>query len=93
MEETLAGELLFAGELTCLAKSMTVPVVGSLITRPPLRCGFWKLGGLEAGMFVEWLDAGVWFALGVVLSGACGLPVVEPGRSEADIADGLRDIF
>lgn len=95
MEETIAGErLVVAGGASCgLSKLITTSVVGFMIGILALfRSGILKsvvFGG--AGLLVGRLDEGVWLTVGA-MTGVCDLPRLELGRSEADMADGFRDI-
>lgn len=95
MEDTIAGErLVGTGDASCgLSKLTTTSPVGFMIgILALLRSGILKsvvFGG--AGLLVGRLDEGVWLTVGAVI-GVCDLPRLELGRSEADMADGLRDI-
>ena len=95
VEETIAGErLVGTGDASCgLSKLITTSPVGFMIgIRALFRSGILNsvvFGG--AGLLVGRLDEGVWLVVGAVI-GVCDLPRLELGRSEADMAEGFRDI-
>lgn len=95
MDETIAGErLVGTGDASCgLSKPNTTSPVGLMMGILALfRSGILKslvFGG--AGLLVGRLEEGVWVTGGAVM-GVCDLPRLELGRSEADMADGFRDI-
>ncbi len=83
-----------AGDGAALSNLTASPVLGSLMIRPAFFffCGIWNWFDFGAGLCVVCrLEAAALLTAGVLLP-AGGLPMLELGRSECDIADDVRDI-